>query len=252
MNFSGKNILVTGGSRGIGRAVAQQFAELGGRVCINFLGNTPAARSTIEGLKGGGHFAIKADLGNPDAVQQLMETVLEESDTLDVLVNNAGVYLHHPVLDSSYEAWQKAWDHTMGINLRSVANCCYFAARQMKQQGHGHIVNVSSRGAFRGEPEHTAYGAGKAGLNSLTQSLALELGPYGISVTAVAPGFVETDMTKVLLKGEQGKAIKAQSPMQRVATPEEVAHAVVFLASQENVFMTGSILDVNGAAYLRS
>ncbi|MEO1262993.1 MAG: SDR family oxidoreductase [Bacteroidota bacterium] len=252
MNFTGKNILITGGSRGIGKAIAQQFAEHGGRVCINFVKNTAAATSTIESLAGEDHFAIKADLSDPSAVQQLMETVLEEFDTLDVVVNNAGIFLPHPVAESSFEEWQKAWHSTLNINLISVANICFFAANEMIKQGYGHIINISSRGAFRGEPRHTAYGASKAGLNALSQSLALELGEHGISVTAVAPGFVETDMAKEILDSKLGPSIRGQSPMGRVATPEEVAHAVLFLATEKAKFVTGGIIDVNGASYLRS
>ncbi|HFA51882.1 MAG TPA: SDR family oxidoreductase [Bacteroidetes bacterium] len=251
MDFTGKNILITGGSRGIGKATAIAFAERGGRVCINFLKNKKAAKATIDSLAGEGHFAAKADMGEPDAVRQLMETVIGEFGTLNVVVNNAGIYLPHPIAESSYEEWQEAWKKTLDINLFAAANVCYFAARQMIRQESGHIINVSSRGAFRGEPEHTAYGVSKAGLNSLTQSLARELGKYGISVTAVAPGFVETDMAQEFLEGKNGKNIKNQSPMGRVATPEEVAHAIVFLASEKAVFVTGGIIDVNGASYLR-
>lgn len=251
MDFTNKNVLVTGGSRGIGKAVAQQFAELGARVCINFVSNTKAATKTIDSLAGDGHFAIKADINNPDAVQQLMETVAEEFDTLDVVVNNAGVYIAHPIAEMSYENWQNAWAKTMGINLFSVANICYFAAHQMIPQGSGHIINVSSRGAFRGEPEHTAYGASKAGMNSLSQSLAVELGEHGISVTAVAPGYVATDMAKPFLDGKNGDFIKNQSPMGRVATPEEVANTIVFLATEKAKFLTGGVIDVNGASHLR-
>ena len=252
MDFTNKNILITGGSRGIGKATAQAFAERGGRVCINFIKNSRGAKAVIENLPGKGHFAAKADIANPDSVRQLMEAVMDEFGRLDVVVNNAGVYLPHPVMEVDFEEWQTAWKQTLDLNLTGVANVCYFAARQMMQQGGGHIVNVSSRGAFRGEPEHTAYGASKAGLNALTQSLAQELGRHNIYVTAVAPGFVETDMTKDLLDGSTGNAIKKQSPLGRVATPEEVAYAIVFLASQGAEFLTGGIVDVNGASYLRS
>lgn len=252
MDFSNKNILVTGGSRGIGRAVAKAFAQLGGKVCINFLQDTEAAKRTVEELEGSGHFAIKANLSDPEAVQQLMETITDEFRTLDVVVNNAGVYLPHPVTECNYQEWQKAWKSTLEVNLISVANICYFAANVMKNQGFGHIINVSSRGAFRGEPKYTAYGASKAAINSLTQSLAVELGEYGISVTAVAPGFVETDMAAKFLEGKMGGAIKNQSPMGRVASPEEVAHTILFLASDKAKFNTGGIIDVNGASYLRS
>lgn len=199
MKFKGKNILITGGSRGIGRATAQAFAAEGARVCINFVNNTTAAKDTVNQLPGKGHFAAKADLNNPVSVQEFMETVIEEFGELDVVVNNAGVYLPHPISETSYKDWQRAWKTTLGLNLIGVANVCYFAAKQMIEQSRGHIINVSSRGAFRGEPNHTAYGASKAAVNALTQSLAKELGEHGISVTAVAPGFVETDMTKEIL-----------------------------------------------------
>lgn len=252
MEFSNKNILITGGSRGIGKAIAQLFAEQGGRVCINFAKNTRAATATINSLQGEGHFAVKADLSNPEAVQQLMETVIEEFETLDILVNNAGIYLSHPIAESNFAEWQQAWDATISLNLTSAANTCYFAARQMIKQGSGHIINITSRGAFRGEPKHTAYGASKAGLNALSQSLARELGEYGIAVTAVAPGFVETDMARAILDGPEGHQIRQQSPLGRVATPEEVANAVVFLAKDASKFLTGGIIDVNGASYLRS
>lgn len=140
----------------------------------------------------------------------------------------------------------------MQINLFGVANLCFCAAQQMIQQGNGRIINISSRGAFRGEPEHTAYGASKAGLNQLSQSLAQALAKYNIFVGVVAPGFVETDMTKDILNGKQGEAIKQQSPLGRVARPEEIAKAVLFLSSEGIDYMTGAILDVNGASYLRS
>ncbi len=252
MDFTNKNILITGGSRGIGKAAAQAFAERGGRICINFNKNSRAAKAVIENLPGKGHFAAKADIANPDSVRQLMEAVTDEFDRLDVVVNNAGVYLPHPIAEMDYEEWQAAWKQTLDLNLTGMANVCYFAARHMMRHGGGHIVNVSSRGAFRGEPEHTAYGASKAGVNALTQSLAQELGKHNISVSAVAPGFVETDMAKDLLDGPTGQAIKKQSPLGRVATPEEVAYTIVFLASQGAEFLTGGIVDVNGASYLRS
>ncbi len=252
MDFTNKNILITGGSRGIGKAAAQAFAERGGRICINFNKNSRAAKAVIENLPGKGHFAAKADIANPDSVRQLMEAVTDEFDRLDVVVNNAGVYLPHPIAEMDYEEWQAAWKQTLDLNLTGMANVCYFAARHMMRHGGGHIVNVSSRGAFRGEPEHTAYGASKAGVNALTQSLAQELGKHNISVSAVAPGFVETDMAKDLLDGPTGQAIKKQSPLGRVATPEEVAFTIVFLASQGAEFLTGGIVDVNGASYLRS
>src|SRR5690606_10813520 len=146
-----------------------------------------------------------------------------------------------------------AWQQIIDVNLFGPANLMYCAARQMMTMGRGgRIVNISSRGAFRGEPEAPAYGASKAGLNALSQSLAKKLAPHGIFVAVVAPGFVETDMAAEHLSGASGEEIRNQSPLGRVARPEEVARAAVFLASPGTEFMTGCILDVNGASYLRT
>jgi len=250
--FNGKRVLVTGASRGIGRATALAFAKRGACVGIHYHSGLAAARATLRDMAGTGHALLQADVAQPDDAQRLIEESLDQLQGLDVLVNNAGIFRAHPVDEFDYTAWQNAWADTLAVNLLGPANLCYLAARHMMQQGRGHIVNVSSRGAFRGEPQQPAYGASKAGLNALTQSLAQALGPHGISVTAVAPGFVQTDMTESYLAGPQGEAIRAQSPLGRVATPEEVAHAILFLASGEAFFATGTILDVNGASYLRS
>ncbi len=252
MDFKGKNVLITGGSRGIGKATALAFAEKGARVCISFHADTKAAKDVVSEMSGNGHFAVKADISNAQAVRTMMDAVISEFNQLHILVNNAGIYVSHPIEDLDYEEWCDAWHQTIGLNLTGAANMCYFAAKHMMSIGGGHIINVSSRGAFRGEPMHTAYGASKAGLNSLSQSLAQELGKHNIFVKAIAPGFVETDMTKDLLKGVAGEAIKKQSPLHRVATPEEIANVILFLASENTEFLTGGIIDVNGASYLRS
>jgi NAD(P)-dependent dehydrogenase (short-subunit alcohol dehydrogenase family) len=160
------------------------------------------------------------------------------------------VFEHHPITETSYEEWQRGWEDTLGVNLVGAANVTWCAVQHMVEAG-GHIVNVASRGAFRGEPKAPAYGASKAGVIAFGQSLARALGPHGIAVTSVAPGFTETDMAAEDLVGEKGEARRAESPLGRVATPEEVAAAVVFLASPEAVMASGSVLDVNGASYLR-
>lgn len=251
-DFNDKKVLITGGSRGIGRAVAIAFAARGAKIALNFRQDSAAATEVIEALEGEGHFAIKADISKAHAVEGLMKAVVGEFGQLDVLVNNAGIYIAHPIDDCDYTTWQQAWSDTLGLNLTGVANMCYWAAQFMKEKDGGHIINVSSRGAFRGEPMHPAYGASKAGLNAMSQSLAQALGAHKIYVSVVAPGFVETDMTKTLLDSPAGEGIKGQSPLQRVASPEEVAHGIVFLANQQSAFMTGAILDINGASYLRS
>ncbi len=171
---------------------------------------------------------------------------------LDVLVNNAGVYLWHPIAEVSYEQWQAAWQETLGVNLTGAANVTWCAVQHMISRGGGRIVNVSSRGAFRGEPSHPAYGASKAGLNAFGQSLAKALAPHGIAVATVAPGYVATDMAAEYLAGPDGDAIRAGSPFGRVAEADEIAAAVLYLASPQAEWASGAILDLNGASYLRS
>lgn len=250
--FANRKVLVTGASRGIGRAIAQLFATHGACVALNYRGNDRAAEAALESLSGTGHCLVKADLSTSDGALQAVEHAVVGLSGLDTVVNNAGIFVQHPPVGTTFADWVSAWQATLATNLTGPANVCWAAARHMLAAGGGHIINVSSRGAFRGEPQAPAYGASKAGLNSLTQSLAVALAEHGIYVAAVAPGFVETDMAAASLEGESGEAIRAQSPLGRVARPEEVASAVLFLASPGAEFSTGAIIDVNGASYLRS
>lgn len=252
MDFSNKIVLVTGASRGIGRTVAQSFAERGARVVVHYNSNAAAAQETVQSLPGGPHMIVQADIKNAAAVREMVAKTVQEMGRLDILINNAGIYQDHPLADVSYENWQKSWQLVLDTNLIGAANATYCAAQQMIKQGGGRIVNISSRGAFRGEPDAPAYGASKAGLNAMSQSLAKYLAPYNIFVGVVAPGFVQTDMARDHLTGPQGDAIRNQSPLGRVAQPEEVAYAALFLASEGSQFMTGAIIDVNGASYLRT
>lgn len=252
MEFTGKNVLVTGGSRGIGRAIAYGFAERGARVAFSYLSNQQAADETLDSLPDGPHVSIQADVSDPDSARRLIDEAEESLGKLDILVNNAGVWVEHPVEDVDFEGWQQAWHKVLGTNLVGPANLCYLAGRHMIEQGGGRIVNVSSRGAFRGEPDGPAYGASKAGLNAMSQSLAKRLAPHNIFVGVVAPGFVDTDMAARYLDTPRGDEIRSQSPLGRVAKPEEVALAVIFLAAEGTEFMTGAIIDVNGASYLRT
>jgi 3-oxoacyl-[acyl-carrier protein] reductase len=251
MNFDGQLVLVTGGSRGIGRAVAEAFAARGATVVVQFRADRRAADETLAALDGDGHLALPADLADPEQARSLVERVVELG-RVDVLVNNAGIYERHPILETSYEDWQRVWRRTLDVNLVGPANLLHAVVPHMVAAGGGRIVNISSRGAFRGEPDHPAYGASKAGLNSLGQSMALALGRHGIYVTTVAPGFVETDMAAPFLEGPEGEAIRAQSPLNRAATAQEVAKVVVFLATPGAESTTGAIVDVNGASYLRT
>jgi len=243
-------VLVTGASRGIGRAVARAFAELGDRVAVHHRGSPRLADQVLAGLPGGGHTVVRADLADAAAVRQMVGQAHDDLGGLDVLVNNAGIYVSHPVTDVSYQQWQDAWRDTLAVNLTGAANVTWCAVQYMKATG-GRIVNVTSRGAYRGEPRHPAYGASKAGLNSFGQSMARALAPLGIAVASVAPGYVETDMAQQDLNSSRGEEIRAQSPFGRVATPEEVAAAVVYLASEQAQWASGAVLDLNGASYLR-
>ncbi|WP_327103743.1 SDR family NAD(P)-dependent oxidoreductase [Nonomuraea glycinis] len=247
--MSGRRVLVTGASRGIGRAVATAFAAQGDRVAIHHRDSPELAESLLGELPGAGHAVVQADLAAPDEVRRMVDAAADALDGIDVLVNNAGVFLHHPVTDLSYEEWQTAWRRTLDVNLTGAANVTWCALQHLPPGGR--IVNVSSRGAFRGEPDSPAYGASKAGLNALTQSLAVALAPRGIAVAAVAPGFVATDMTNEHLKPPRGDEIRAQSPFGRVARPEEIAAAVVYLASPLAEWASGTVIDLNGASYLR-
>ncbi len=251
-DFKDKNVLITGGSRGIGRATAELFAASGANVIITYLSNRKAAEQTLAALPKGNHSIFPLDTANTASIQYLFTKYREIYQTLDILVNNAAVFHEHKILETDFENWQQSWATTLKTNLTGPADMCYFAARIMKEQGSGKIINISSRGAFRGEPDHPAYGASKAGLNAMSQSLAIALAPHNISVHVIAPGFVETEMAASALEGPAGEAIKKQSPFGRVAKPEEVAALVAVYASQELTFTSAGIADINGASYLRS
>jgi NAD(P)-dependent dehydrogenase (short-subunit alcohol dehydrogenase family) len=250
--FDDRVVLVTGASRGIGRAIARQFAAAGARVVVHYRADAAAAEETLRSLDGSEHIGLAADVADPADVAGLVNTVVERLGTIDVLVNNAAVYTAHPILETTYPEWQDAWRRTLETNLFGPANLVHQVAKVMVTNGGGRIVNVSSRGAFRGEPDHPAYGASKAGLNSFGQSMAHALAAHGIYVTTVAPGYVETDMAASYLTGDAGAAVKRQSPLDRAAEPDEIARMVLFLATPGTEYATGAVVDVNGASYLRT
>jgi len=231
--------------------VAHAFAEAGDRVAVHYGTGRAAAEEVVAGLPGAGHVPVQADLADPDAVRAMVEQAADRLGGLDVVVNNAGVYLDNPIDEDDYGRWQRAWRDTLDVNLLGPANVIWCAVPHLRRRGRGRVVNVSSRGAFRGEPNHLAYGASKGALNALTQSLAKALGGDGIVVTAIAPGFVYTDMAAEILDGPRHDEILAQSPFGRVASVDEVARAVLFLASPDIEFTSGAILDLNGASHLR-
>jgi 3-oxoacyl-[acyl-carrier protein] reductase len=242
-------VLVTGSSRGIGAAIAQAFAANGDRVAIHYSSSAADAAAVHAALPGSGHAIVRADLANAEHVRSMVDSVAKQLGSVDVLVNNAGILIPHPIDDTDYEAWQAAWEQILAVNLIGAANVTWCSVRHMGRGGR--VVNVSSRGAFRGEPSQPAYGASKAGLVALGQSLARALGPRGISVTTVAPGFADTDMAAAALSGEGAERRSAESPLGRIARVEEIAAAVVYLASPAAEIATGTVLDLNGASYLR-
>jgi 3-oxoacyl-[acyl-carrier protein] reductase len=225
---------------------------LGDRVAVHFASREVDAAETLARLAGAGHVVVGGDLADPVQASGVVAAAIDSLDGVDVVVNNAAAAVRHPLPSTSYADWQQAWQQIVGVNLFGAANVTYCAARHMIDTGRaGRIVNVGSRGAFRGEPEQPAYGASKAALHALGQSLAVSLAPHGIAVASVAPGYIETERVAGRLGGEEGERIRAQSPFGRVATPEEIASAVTYLASAEATWCSGAVLDVNGASYLR-
>lgn len=246
-----RNVLVTGGSRGIGAAIAAEFAGAGDRVAVHYSANSASAEQVVAGLHGEGHITAGADLRDAAAIKTMVDGVATSFGSIDVLINNAGVFFDHPIESTDYETWQQAWSDTLGVNLIGAANTSWCALQHMPRHANSRIVNVGSRGAFRGEPNSPAYGASKAAITAFGQSIAKSLAPHGIAVTTLAPGFVDTEMAAELLDGPTGDDIRGQSPFNRVATPEEVAKAVFTLASPDLVWASGAVLDFNGASYLR-
>jgi 3-oxoacyl-[acyl-carrier protein] reductase len=247
--------LVTGGARGVGAAVASALAEAGMTVAVHARADIAAAEAVVAKLPGDGHIVVSGDIADPAQVKAFVGEAVSRLGGLDVLVNNAGVYTEQPLPTSSYEDWIENWQRIIDVNVHGTANVTWCFVDHLRTRPEGpdgaRIVNVGSRGAFRGEPDAPAYGASKAAVHSMTQSLAVSLAPLGIVVTAVAPGFVDTDLTSSILEGERGDAIRAQSPFGRVGEPEDIASAVAWLATPGAQWASGAVVDLNGASYLR-
>lgn len=250
-----RRVLVTGASRGVGRAVAAAFAANGDRVAIHHRDSADRAESLRAALPGAGHAVVRADLADPDATARMVDAAAQALGGLDVLVNNAGQAYPHPITAVSYDEWRDVWARTLAVNLTGPANATYCAVRHMLARPKGsppaRIINVGSRGAYRGEPGQPAYGAAKAGLHAMGQSLAVALAPYGIAVASVAPGYVLEDETNAAYKVPRGPEQASQSPFGRVARPEEIAAAVLWLAEPAAEWASGTVLDLNGASHLR-
>jgi 3-oxoacyl-[acyl-carrier protein] reductase len=240
-------VLVTGASGGIGTAICRSLAARGARIVLHYQAERAAAERAMQSLDGTGHALVQADLSDPEAIQRLWRQG-SQGEPITALVNNAGIFPDHAPLATDYANWVAAWQRTLAVNLAGAAHLSYLAARAMAEQGGGRIVSVSSRAAFRGEPTAPAYAASKAGLNAFSQSLAKAMAPRSVFVFVVAPGWVSTAR---VASAVADRAVLADQPLGRVATPEEVAGVVSFCALDAPASMTGAVLDVNGASYLR-
>jgi 3-oxoacyl-[acyl-carrier protein] reductase len=241
--------LVTGGSRGIGRAVVELFASCGAHVVVNYVRDEAAATETVNLAQARGvkAFAVKADVSRLDEAEQLLQQAVEHFGRLDFLICNAGIWEGAPVEEISEALWNK----TLEINLKGTWSVCRAAVPLMKQQRFGRIVIVSSTAGQRGEANVSNYAASKGGQISFTKSLAPELGPFGINVNCVAPGWVQTEMTdEALADTATSESINKSIPLGRVATPEEIAGPIVFLCSAWANHITGEVLNVNGGSVL--
>ena len=243
MELQGKIALVTGGSRGIGRAICLELARRGANVAVNCAGSVQAAEETADACRqlGVQAMVIPADVADPAACEAMVQAVLDAFGRIDILVNNAGITRDNLALRID----EADYDAVLDTNLKGAFFCCKAAYRPMMRQRSGRIINLSSVVGLRGNPGQSNYAASKAGLIGLTKSLAKELAGRKITVNAVAPGFIETDMTSVLPQQARDALLQA-IPMARPGQPEEVARAVAFLAGDDAAYITGQVLSVDG------
>lgn len=251
--LAGKVALVTGAQQGIGRAIALAFAEAGADIAVNWLDDEAAARSAAEAIVARGRRAvtIQADMANLSEVREMVLATVAELDGIDILVNNAGVFPRVDFLTMQ----ESDWDFVHNVNLRGAAFCAQAAARAMIAAGRagtpaGAIVNITSGAAFRGSPRGVHYVASKGGIVSMTRQMALELAPHKIRVNAIAPGLTDTAQPRYGSTEEEIAALGDANPLGRIAQPEDIARAAVFLASDQAGFVTGHCLHVNGGSYL--
>jgi len=245
-----KSALVTGGSRGIGKATVRELTSKGYFVWFTYLEHREEAEALVDEIGADLTAALPCDLSDESSIYSLFQKQEDHFASLDLVVNNAGIALGH-ALSVPAEEWMNSFKRTVETNLFGPALVSKLALDRMAEIGEGVIVNVSSRGAYRGEPKMPGYGASKAGLNALTQSLAKAAGASNISVVAVAPGFVKTDMADQLLSQEEWEKVKSESPLNRIARPQEVAKLIAYLGEPHALHLSGSIVDINGASYFR-
>jgi len=239
-DMTGKVVLVTGGATGIGQAIATVFAERGARLALADL--SPAVSETAARLPGKGHFSIVADISVAGEPARVVAAVVKELDGIDVLVNNAGVVL----LESADKLTDEMWDRTIAVNLSAPFRMARAAFPALRKSGSGRIINIASQAAVIALEKHVAYCSSKAGVLGLTQVLAAEWAQYGISVSAISPTVVETELGRRAWAGEVGVAMKKKIPVGRFAQPEEIAIAALYLASGASGMITGANLIVDG------
>ena len=245
--LSGQVALVTGASRGIGRAIALRLAEAGASVIVSYAQQAGQAEETVAGIRaaGGTASAEQFDVGDAEATRVAMERIVDREKRLDILVNNAGVAVDGLVVRLKEEDWERA----LRVNLTGVFHCTKAALRTMMRARYGRIVNLTSVVAAMGNTGQAAYAAAKAGVIGFTRSMAREVSSRGITVNAVAPGFIETEMTGGLDEAQKG-FYASVIPAGRMGRPEEIASAVEYLASPDAAYVTGHVLHVNGGLYM--
>ena len=248
IDLNGKSALVTGGSRGIGRACCLMLARAGASVAVNYRVETPSAELLVEEIEATGAeaFALAADVSQRADAEMLVDETVARFGSIDILVNNAGIWRSSPIEEMS----DNEWAEMLAVNLTGAFHCTRAAVPAMKEARSGRIINIASTAGQRGEAFCSHYAATKGGLISFTKSLATELAPFGILVNCVAPGWVVTDMTREDLLGARRESILQTIPLSRAGTPDEIAGAVLYLSSELSTFVTGEILNVNGGAVL--
>lgn len=248
LDLSGRSALVTGGSRGIGAAICTALAECGARVTLGYRTDGAAAREVVAGILGAGGeaHAVRANLSRKAAAGRLVQAATRQFGAPELVINNAGIWTGAAIQQMS----DATLDETLNLNLAATFRVIRATVPAMKRRGFGRIVNISSTAGQRGEAGHSHYAASKGGVIALTKSLSTELAASGITVNAVAPGWVATDMCVSSFRGTGRRRISSTIPLGRVARPEEIAGPVVFLCSQLASFITGEILNVNGGAVL--
>jgi 3-oxoacyl-(acyl-carrier-protein) reductase len=247
IELKGKVALVTGGSRGIGRAIALALADSGCDTLINYQSADEAAAEVVKGIeaKGVRGKAYKADISETDQCDAMVKAIREEFGSVDILVNNAGINRDRSFLKMT----KQMWDEVLGVNLNGPFNVTHALLPDMAQKGWGRVVNITSMGGQTGNFGQANYAVTKGGLIAFTMTLARELARKGVTVNAVSPGYTETDMTKGMPE-QVVDQVKALIPVGRMGTPEEMAAAVVFLASPQAAYITGQVLGVNGGMYM--